>query len=41
MYLSEIHVSNHFLMMKCGIQSFRDHCSGESLELAMDSSGGL
>ena len=27
--------------MKCEIRTFRDHCSGESLELAVDSRGGL
>ena len=32
---------NHVLMMRCEIRSFRDHRSGESLDLAVDSRGGL
>ena len=32
---------NHVLTMKCEIRTFSDHRSGESLELAGDSRGGL
>ena len=32
---------NHVLMMRCELRTFRDHRSGESLDLAVDSRGGL